>query len=351
MLLYHHHIAPRVASQRVQSLIIGAMLGVGASLLMLQPIALGDDINFGNRPMFVAFAGLLGGWIGAATALVFTLATLTALAGPGLKTGVIVLWLAAGFGVLGHFALSKKWLRPALLWAVCGGLVGLLVSLLWIVILPDHVFTKLPYIVISLSVIGVIGCALAAAYIHHGVFNIVNQRQRLMADSLRDDLTKVLNRRGLKMEYQTNVLRGQNFGIALATLDLDRFKQVNDSFGHTIGDRLLKLVADRVSTFVRKSDIVARTGGDEFVIVFTNMTIEEAVETTERLSRAIQEMVVPEIDSPLCAAHKMIAASIGVVFVEAPPGSLDTLLEESDKLLYIAKNRGGACVVLEEIDL
>ncbi|MDG3042499.1 GGDEF domain-containing protein [Roseicyclus marinus] len=352
MLFYHHHIRHRVASKHIKALALGAMLGVGGSILILQPLDLGSDVTFSNRPMFVGFAGLLGGWIAAVTALVFTSITQLAIAGPDLQTKILVLCAAAAFGILGHIVIEKSRLNRSFMWGAVGGSLCLFVAVFWISVLPDSMrMPSLNSTYAVLTIASVVCGAVASGFIHLHLRNVVDQRQRAISASRKDELTQVLNRRGLKLEYESFLSEKQDTGIALATLDLDRFKQVNDSFGHTVGDRLLRLVADRIGHFVRKSDLVARTGGDEFVVVLTNIKQEKAVDTAERLCSALAEIQVSETDPDLKAAHAMITVSIGVAFVPKPPENIEALLEASDKLLYVAKKDGGGNVIVRDVEL
>ena len=335
MLFYHHHIRGRVTSQKRKSLILGVMLGAGASLLMLQPIELAPDVDFNNRPMFVGFAGFLGGWIAAAAALFLTSATLIAIAAPNVSTGLLVLSVAACLGVFGHIFLNKTRLRPPWSWTVLGGLLSLFVALFWILVMPDQ--ARVPMLrntVVILAIIGVIGGAVGAGYLHSGVFDVVEQRQLAVAQSRKDELTGTFNRRGLNIEYHAIMFRSAETGVAVLAIDIDRFKLVNDSFGHAVGDRLLKLIADQLHKIVRKDDIIARMGGDEFVVVLTNTTQEEAENTAERLCRSINESPKNlEADNMLQAAHEMVSMSIGVAFTRSPPKHLDALLEPDLKLI------------------
>lgn len=351
MLFYHHHIRGRVTSQKRKSLILGVMLGAGASLLMLQPIELTPDVDFNNRPMFVGFAGFLGGWIAAVAALFLTSATLMAIAGPNVSTGLLVLSVAACLGVFGHIFLNKTRLRPPWSWTVLGGLLSLFVALFWIMVMPDQ--ARVPMLrntVVILAIIGVIGGAVGAGYLHSGVFDVVEQRQLAIAQSRKDELTGTFNRRGLNIEYHAIVFRSAETGVAVLAIDIDHFKLVNDSFGHAVGDRLLKLIADQLHKIVRKDDIIARMGGDEFIVVLTNTTQEEAENTAERLCHSINEIPMNlEADNMLKAAHEMVSMSIGVAFTRSPPKRLDALLEASDQLLYDAKRNGRGRVAAAEV--
>jgi diguanylate cyclase (GGDEF)-like protein/PAS domain S-box-containing protein len=123
--------------------------------------------------------------------------------------------------------------------------------------------------------------------------------------------------------------------IAVLFLDLDRFKVVNDSLGHSAGDRLLVAVADRLSSTMGPSDVVARFGGDEFTILCPEVTSEETVELiAERIADAIARPVA------LIEGEVFVTASIGIALSGGTADSPETLLRNADAAMYCAKERG-----------
>ncbi len=152
--------------------------------------------------------------------------------------------------------------------------------------------------------------------------------------ALHDNLTGLANRRLFSERLQHDVTR-DGATVALLYLDLDRFKQVNDTLGHPVGDSLLKAVADRLNACVRRSDMVARLGGDEFTIILSPATgIDEAEEFAHR--------VIASLSAPyLIETHELrIGVSIGIAL--APLHTRDTmsLLALADQALYQAKADG-----------
>lgn len=105
VLFYYHHVQDWVETGYRRHLIMGTMLGIGASLLMLNPIELTSDVTYSTRPMFMGFAGLIGGWVGAGSALFIAAVTRIAIGGPDMIVGILVLSVTAGLGVLGHIFL------------------------------------------------------------------------------------------------------------------------------------------------------------------------------------------------------------------------------------------------------
>lgn len=346
VLFYYHHVQDWVKSGYRRYLIMGTMLGIGASLLMLNPIELTSDVTYNTRPMFMGFAGLIGGWVGAGSALFIAIVTRIAIGGPDMIVGILVLGVAAGLGVLGHIFLIRTKLRPAWSWAVAGGLLSISVSLFWVMILPEQVPASVSPKTIPIMIVFSIISAVGVGYLLTGVRDVVANRQDAMKQSRIDDLTGVLNRRGLTMAFQSHVFQKQEFGIAVLSIDLDHFKSVNDSLGHVVGDQLLRLTADQISALIRKEDIVARMGGDEFVVILTNITKEKAENMAERLCASIRNKDwTSEIRGIPDTKHDTFSVSIGLAFASTQPADLDKMFEMSDRLLYKAKRHGRGNVV------
>lgn len=152
-----------------------------------------------------------------------------------------------------------------------------------------------------------------------------------------DDLTKLPNRLGLSEHFRTNVEAALDHGrmLFLHYLDLDGFKSVNDQYGHPTGDALIRAVAERLSTSMREGDLVARIGGDEFVVVQAGQRmISEAEFLARRLVRAL--------GAPYVVQGKtiVIGVSIGIAVFPQDGLTLELLSARADQALYIAK-RGG----------
>ena len=154
----------------------------------------------------------------------------------------------------------------------------------------------------------------------------------------RDMLTELPNRALLqsRMEQRLNEPQ-ESFPLAVFFIDLDNFKEVNDSFGHTAGDVLLKEIAGRFTRCVRPEDTVARIGGDEFVIMSACRNGDiSAVRLAEKLRKALEAPVV-------LAGHEVKAsASIGISMYPQDGATSETLLQNADTALYRAKAAGGS---------
>ncbi len=161
------------------------------------------------------------------------------------------------------------------------------------------------------------------------------EAEELAHRALHDALTELPNRVLLadRLELALARLRRRPTRLAVTFIDLDGFKQVNDRWGHEIGDRVLKVVAERLRRVVRPSDTLARFGGDEFTVLSEDLADERAAtEIADRLARAVGEPV------PLGNGSDVhLRASIGVAFATGPDDSPETLIREADFAMYRAK--------------
>lgn len=165
--------------------------------------------------------------------------------------------------------------------------------------------------------------------------------------ALTDPLTGLYNRRYFEVHLQKLLQKNQQSKKAMAVLmmDIDHFKSINDTHGHGVGDEILKIFAHRVKDSLRSFDLVARLGGEEFVVILPDVSTEMAYFIAERLRRAIA-------DEPFaCSAEGgkvSVTTSIGAMIVD--PGSnlsMEEILKQADDALYDAKENGRNATVFE----
>ena len=182
----------------------------------------------------------------------------------------------------------------------------------------------------------------------------LTERRRVETELARlahqDSLTGLANRAGLSLEAERLItLAGRSRSpqqIGVIYMDLDRFKQVNDTLGHEVGDRLLQVVADRLRTSVREGDCVARLGGDEFVLLLPEVHGETDVAAiAEKLRQQVQQPIAFE-DNDL-----LVTTSMGVSLFPRDGGDLTTLLRCADSALYEAKAEGRDTVQVFHSDM
>ncbi len=179
------------------------------------------------------------------------------------------------------------------------------------------------------------------------LLSVTRERDRITSalthQATHDALTGLANRAAV-LERIGHAMRQRRRepDVAVVYLDLDRFKQVNDSLGHEVGDELLKVVAERITGSVREGDTVGRIGGDEFVVVLERINLEQA--------RMVARRMIDRLLAPLeiGGAPIDVGVSMGVAMVELDDRDPDKLLREADLAMYRAKQNGVAMVEADE---
>ena len=163
----------------------------------------------------------------------------------------------------------------------------------------------------------------------------IEQKMRFMATH--DDSTKLANRSLLMERLSQAILQHARHQekLALLFVDLDGFKAVNDQYGHDVGDQVLVKVASLIKQTLRQSDVVARLGGEEFVILLPMATEEQAWHTAERLRQQIAALHWP---SPV-TAHYRQTVSVGLS-LQTADYDIERQLQQADQALYQAKQAG-----------
>jgi diguanylate cyclase (GGDEF)-like protein/PAS domain S-box-containing protein len=156
-------------------------------------------------------------------------------------------------------------------------------------------------------------------------------QRRLAHQAAHDQLTGLPNRSAL-LAAGAELLRAADEPVAVVMLDLDRFKEINDTLGHTYGDRLLQQVGPRLRTQLRENDVLARLGGDEFAVLLPGLGQESAVAAARRLLDTLREPFTVD------GLELDVDASVGVSVSSRPVAGLDDLLREADIAMYTAKN-------------
>ncbi|MGY1682573.1 putative bifunctional diguanylate cyclase/phosphodiesterase [Geodermatophilus sp. SYSU D01176] len=168
----------------------------------------------------------------------------------------------------------------------------------------------------------------------------VAQAERNRQQALHDALTGLPNRTLLRQRAE-EALAGADAGtVGLVLIDLDRFKEINDTLGHAYGDGVLQAVADRLRAAVRSSDTVARLGGDEFAVLLPSVADEEAAQLL-----AVRALAAMEAPIEVEGVSLDVDASIGIALSGAHGDGIEALLQNADIAMYSAKERGlGVCV-------
>jgi Amt family ammonium transporter len=159
---------------------------------------------------------------------------------------------------------------------------------------------------------------------------LVTNNRNLQSQAQIDSLTKVLNRHGLKEIIGRKTSRNEEFTVVM--IDIDHFKQINDNYGHNIGDLILKEISTLIQTRIRATDTFSRWGGEEFVLVIDSIDQTVAGEIAEKLRKVVE-------------THQFynnipVTCSFGICSPQQSQTAFETLLEKADKALYQAKEAG-----------
>jgi len=178
-------------------------------------------------------------------------------------------------------------------------------------------------------------CGLVSAF-NSMLDQLEDKQQQLQTMAFRDELTGLYNRRYFieQLERSQKHQQRSKQPYVLVYIDLDEFKQINDTLGHDAGDDLLKEVARRLTSSTREVDVVARLGGDEFTIILTDIdTCEKAEKHLNRLLESLRQPVI------LAAKEIIPGASIGAA-MSSEDIDIKSLMQQADKALYKVKNAG-----------
>ncbi|MNP09010.1 putative diguanylate cyclase YdaM [compost metagenome] len=170
------------------------------------------------------------------------------------------------------------------------------------------------------------------------VADIQKQTDQLTQEAATDTLTGLKNRRSL--EYTLSQWMASGVPFSLIVLDVDRFKFVNDTYGHVTGDEVLKHVAGVIVSSLRPDDVCHRFGGEEFVILLARTRPAEAFKAAERVRRALEQSKGP--------IPTQVTVSQGIAHYPQHASEQEELLEKADQALYLAKKNGRNKTIVAE---
>ncbi|KPA98019.1 diguanylate cyclase [Pseudomonas asplenii] len=213
-------------------------------------------------------------------------------------------------------------------------LLGILVS--WLIFTPAfngvttqiQIYACLPVLILYPVVIGMGSFQVA--------IKLADHKRALSALSRTDSLTGLLNHGSWKdlLQIKFHKCRQTHCQAAIALIDIDHFKTINDSYGHLIGDSVLRQLSRDLKANLREHDLAGRYGGDEFCVILPGLSLEQASEIMERLRQVFSNLRSEEIP------ELRVTLSIGLAPFRASFKDAGAWLNEADKALYIAKNTG-----------
>jgi len=167
---------------------------------------------------------------------------------------------------------------------------------------------------------------------HHIITDLRAQVAHLESIAMLDPLTAIANRRAFDDRLGAAFSHAQRTRspLALAVFDIDNFKRRNDRCGHASGDRCLQALAQQLRTHSRRSDVVARIGGEEFAMIFPSTTAETAAEVCRRIAAGVRN----------CCAFEPLTFSAGVAALDSTMADACAILDLADKAMYEAKHKG-----------
>jgi diguanylate cyclase len=173
------------------------------------------------------------------------------------------------------------------------------------------------------------------------------RRASLVEEASRDHLTKLYNVRTFDRYYQELMERASKdqYLVSLAFIDIDHFKQINDTYGHAAGDMVIRKVAETIANDIRWEDFVARYGGEEFVVLLPGKDAQDALDIMERVRESVAEQTVK-------FQKHQISVTISIGIATFPYTSSEDLMDAADKALYQAKANGrNQCFIAEPLQV
>lgn len=170
-----------------------------------------------------------------------------------------------------------------------------------------------------------------------------HKKKALEQEARQDSLTKAINRRGgiVILEKAFKEYKKSGEGPAIMMFDIDHFKQVNDTFGHDVGDQVLQKIVERVNHVIRSSDAMIRWGGDEFIGVFHGLSQENAQYFAQKLLSSVSEIEIECEGSRICPT-----ISLGIAYFSPLDDAYTEVVKRADEALYQSKNSGRNCANL-----
>ena len=327
--LLHHRSAGWLRSVLVALIFTLAVLGT-----MANPVAFGDGVFFDLRHVLLVLAAPFGGLPAALVTGVAACVYRLWIGGAGAAAGVAGILISVSLGALTLTYLRLQ--RPSFKRSI---LVGLMpsVSLLSLGLLPFEMIGGVLKAVAAPMVIGNFIGAIVVLTLLERRKSQAERETELQVFAHSDKLTGLPNR--LKFETAASLLIGnalaQERQVALMVMDIDHFKQVNDTFGHAAGDVILADVARVLKREMRDGDLVARYGGEEFVALIPVDSEAEAHVAAERICKSVSRS-----RHEVRGVKLTVTISIGVQLIDGTEFSLHELMEFADGALYSAKAHG-----------
>jgi diguanylate cyclase len=327
----------------LKSIAIGLLFGLGGILSMGDPIRWMPGVFQDGRSILLVLTPIYGGAVGTVVAVIMMGVFRFLVGGMGAVGGIAGILLVAIAGYL-LTLLPRQWIGTGWRRSALYGLATT-TSLVVLIFLPWPVARELLLsATLPVTVVNILGVLLLSDLLERERYRIGIQRALENEASL-DPLTQLPNRRVLQREGDrcSKEAGVRRIPFSIIMLDIDHFKKINDSWGHSFGDTVLSRVADVIRQTVRKTDIAARYGGEEIVVLLPNTDMSAAGIIAEKIRSDIETTVLMFEQETI---H--VTVSIGIACSHEPSADFKHVLEAADKALYRAKGAGRNRVELAE---
>ncbi len=312
---------------------MGVIFGLAAIHSMTSPLEFGDGHNLDLRNLFIGASAAFFGWIAGVIALAMGIAMRLSIGGNGALFGIAAMIIAAFGGLFWSRMYPYPEKRKTRSLIILGAIISthLTVSIFLPLAPRTLVLAELAPFLLGANTFG----ALLIGRLLRREETMIGASNRLERAAHIDPLTDLINRRSL-MDEVANLPTNfdEKNGRAVLFLDIDHFKTVNDSYGHLKGDFVLQGVVKRIRRTLRKGDLFARFGGDEFAVVLPYTSKKEARLAGERICIAVSETPF-WVDG----LHINVTISMGIFWTNKA-ASFDSLLSNADTELYVSKGLG-----------
>ncbi|AMM84273.1 hypothetical protein AZF01_07775 [Martelella sp. AD-3] len=327
-------------SLRYNSLAYGALFGLAATAAMFSPAEVVPGVRIDGRYVMLIIAAPFGGTYAALMSLLLAGTARFFIGGQAMFAGIVGIALASALSIIYRKVTNNR--RD--FWGFCALGILAFCPAFTLFILPFEVArpvfetNALPFLIANFLGVMIAGKFLCLEVNYHTHLKTVT------SDLETDALTKIGNRYLFdKLEY--NRFNGRaSSPFAILLIDIDHFKNLNDRYGHDVGDRVLQHIAAVISSSVRETDLAIRYGGEEFVVIMPNATIDQADRTAARIQNTLRQNPFP-----LGRENIGVTFSAGVSASEDGASPLSSIVKKADQALYQAKDAGRDAIMKSEV--
>ena len=328
-----------------KALVIGLLFGLAAAFSIISASWTMPGVVIDPRNVMLVLAAPFGGLVAAIAAAVIAGTARIWVGGAGLPGGLVNIGLVIGVGCFFHYYIFRKNSPISTRNLIVLG-VATNVSLLPVAFMPLDLLTRLlsgPLPILAAA--NLVGVIVLGRFLCRER-KAVHMTRTLASEATTDELTQLPNRRMLerRTDRMFEEAGRKNHPVSVLVIDIDRFKQFNDRFGHDVGDAVLKNVANAVQANVRATDALARFGGEEIVVAMPNTSREIAAIVAERI-RSVVDTDVFHLDRD----SANVTVSIGVATGQEPALTFKALFKHADEALFVAKRLGRNQVQLADL--